>query len=191
MKCIKGYSTTQCNSCRWIISYSKHHLESPNQNNLVKFWELQAHKCLEYTKFNNLFLFRSFKIIQKRKKGERRWINKVTGKTIPFLCLPFPHLQLFCTMETGERADSQPLLKLFTQSGFPKSFAISVHRWHSTLLTSSSFLNNKLQFLMKMRGDITHTKQFFYMTQRPKKPQVFHYLNYWLHFIGHGSTITK
>lgn len=110
----------------------------------------------------------------------------MTGKTLPFLCLPFLHLQFFCTMETGEQIHN-----LYSvQSGFPKSFAISVHRWHSTLLTSSSSLNNKLQFLTKTRGEITHTI-FFYMTQRPKNPQVFHYFIYWLHFIGHGSTIIK
>lgn len=31
----KWYSNSYWNSCEWIISYSKHHLESPDQNILV------------------------------------------------------------------------------------------------------------------------------------------------------------
>lgn len=125
----KRYSNSYWNSCEWIISYSKHHLESPDQNILVILQVLgTANTEIDIPR---LAQSAALQILQNYpEKEERRGkSDKVAGKAAPFLCLHFRLLYnslVAWKLESDSRYVTSPQTP-HKQSDFSENLATLLH----------------------------------------------------------------
>lgn len=178
----KWYSNSYWNSCDWIISYSKHHLEKPqlkHLDNTARFGNCK-HR-------NRLAQSAALWILQNHPKKEERWgkAETVAGKAIPFLCLTFPLIDKYFV---ERRLESDNLSSSFSYAVWPlKTPAFSLRTWqHPSHFLQFCEEQPTVSYGNKRQGNMCDS--ILDMTQKPKKAQTF---LYWLRFIGHGSTKTK